>query len=397
MQFNTLRKCCVKLDHYKVLIRSWDVFDNQGRLKPLVGNVLIRDLIENLESLHKVTPERTLGADMKMLLSPPYGCNIASSSIILGLFVGKTNPPRAIQYHNRGVSLTDWLKEAFGTKGKFLDDEALNNTTVVYLKEDAETRWQLALQKCEAEKTYIGKSEQLKTLLLLRKSDPIPESLEGYFKVLELEAEKAKIEIDRHNVLLEDCDKRLENAFNRQNYSELFAVADIYLREQKNINSSPEKWTSSQIDNLDNNITQLKPIIEKISPNWIEQQTCNSLQQVSDFRSKMERAERTLTNLGLNNLARTLSGHTSEIIASVETRNRFKMTVDDSYGLSQLPAPDPSSKIRQIKDYINKAESLIDVLKVAEQSLNSPRDIINLRKQLEDKLVIWHEKSIFRY
>ena len=96
------------------------------------------------------------------------------------------------------------------------------------------------------------------------------------------------------------------------------------------------KWTPKQIQEIDDYITELHKLLENKARNWIRQ-ACNSQQQVTDYRIKMERAQKTLNTLGLERLAKELNAHMARMISSVEQRFRYKMAIDEATGLNRHP------------------------------------------------------------
>ena len=364
---------------------AWGVLDPQGKVKAIPGNAALKELLDTLEKSHKKFPKRSLGDDLKMLLRPPYGFNLASAAILLGLFVGRTTPPRAINYESDGIGLQDWLRIAFGTKGKFLDEEALAKTTIAFLTEDAVSRWQLILQEWESERTLIGILVRRDNAVEKRQRDPVPESLEANFNYLRDKSKNAQEELGQHQQLLEDCETRLEQALQRQQVSELFAVADRLLKKGSEMNTIKEKWTDDQIKEVTDNVSELREVVVSAAPEWIRLQTCNSQQQVGDYRTKMERAERTLTNIGAVELAKMLRAQMVSMISSVEQRFRYKMALDEAGDLIRLPEPVPSSRIREVRDSIEHAERLMSRLATARNDIGETPDLIRLLESLRKR------------
>lgn len=370
-----------------LLANSWGVLDQQGRVKAVAGNPAVKSLLDRLEKDHKKVPSRALAEDLEMLLRPPYGCNLASAAILLGLFVGKTTPPRAIQYQAEGIGLQEWLRVAFGAKGKFLDEDALSKTTIAFLTEDAVSRWQLFLQQWEAERTLESIVERLYDAKELRQKDPIPESLEPNFNYLRDKANAAEDELGQHTKILEECEKRLEQALKGGKVGEFLAVGDKLLKRQSEIAGAKEKWTDEQVEDVTSLLGEVRDVIVESGLGWIQSQSCNSPQQVADFRMKMERAERTLKALGLAELAQQLSRHMQAMIGSVEQRYRYKMTIDEATDLSRLPEPVASSRIREVRDTIESAERLIGILNNARTELGRASDLDKLLEDLRKKQV----------
>lgn len=365
-----------------VLAGSWGALTSEAKIKPIPDNPVIRDILVTLEEAHKATPTRTLGDDLAMLTRPPFGCNLASASLLIALLVGKPLPPRAIQYQGTGISLKDWLQAAYGTAGKYLLDGALQKTTVAFLTEDAVTRWRVFFAAWEAETTYQGNVERLQQADVMRSRDPLPEPLEGDFKFLCHRAIQDQEVLNAHTKALQDAEHRLEVALRQQNVQEILAVADRYLTRQKDMTEHARKWTSNQVEEVGAICAQLADLLRNAAPKWIGSQACNSVEQVSDFRTKMTRVQRTLEGLGIPELARAAEQHARAMIARVRERSQYETALNDSGNLLRMPDPLLSTPLREVNDRIAKTESLIKILKEAVQTLSRAEDVEALIESL---------------
>lgn len=374
-----------------LLGKSWGVLDYQGRISNVASNQVVKEALGELEKSHKKFPERTLAEDLHFLLMPPYGCNLASAAILLGLLVGRTTPLRAIQYDGQGIGLTDWLRVAFDKNGKFLQTSALEKTCLVFLKEDALTRWQAFLNEWEAETALEHIVERLDTANERKKSDPIPESLEANYKYLRDKATAAESELAQYDALIEEVESRFEGAAKKSNVGELFAVADKLIRKRSEIQQAPEKWTKEQHDQIAQFLNDASEALKVTGVAWINSQACNSPMMVAEFRGRMERNERILNALGLKLLAQALAQQRTAAIANVELRYQFSMAISEASDLSRLPDPTATSRIRDVRDSVDRAEKLVTVLNEARNALGDAGDIVRLIESLKAKQKILRE------
>lgn len=368
-----------------VLGASWGLLTQDGRVKAIADNPQIRSVLEALERAHQDAPQRTLGDDLDKLLRPPYGCNLASASMLLGLFLGKAVPPRAIQYQDEGMALRDWLQAAYGTNGKFMNEAVLRKTKVIFLAADAVARWQVFMQEWEAERTLEGCVDRLYEAAEMRQRDPLPETLEPNYKYLRDAAQGAEQKLDVHLNALKDAERRLETALRHSNVGEFLGVADRYLARKNAMVNASHEWTSEQVEELDALCEQIKNLIQETAPKWISLQVCNSPQQVSDFRSRMEKWEKVLKTLGLADLALLTARQAKKNIVAVEERYRYATSLNEAADLSRTPDPVASARVREINDQIEKAERLIKVLDEAVGTLSNPDDVHALIAALRQK------------
>ncbi|WP_213780753.1 hypothetical protein [Caballeronia sp. dw_276] len=372
-----------------VLGASWETLSRDGSVKLLPGNSQVAGLLASLETAHKAAPDRTLGDDLALLTRPPFGCSLASASLLIALFVGKSQPPRAIRYEREGIALKEWLEAAYGSNGKFLSDAALSKTSVLFLTEDALTRWSIFFAAWEAETTLKGNVDQLREADRLRSHDPLPEQLEANFRFLRHKALEDQNDLDAHNRVIRELEQRLERAMQQKNVQEFLAVADGYIVRRKFMSARPEKWTAEQTDAIKSECGQIADLVRETAPQWINAQACNSSEQIADFRIRMSRAQKTLEGLGINDLARLAEKHSGEMIARVKERYQYETTLNDTANLVRTSDQLASTPLREINDRIEKAESLIRILSTALQNLNKASDIAQLIEQLRAKQQTW--------
>jgi hypothetical protein len=374
-----------------LLDHAWGLLSPDGKLKASADNTMIRGVLATLEQLHSDAPKRTLGEDLTMLLRPPYGCNLASASILLGLFVGKTLPPRAIYFDKEAISRGDWLRSAYGTTGRYIEEKALGKTTIIFLTADALTRWQIFMQEWDAEQTYRGMASRLYEAAKLRERDPLPDTLEVNFNFLREKAKSAEEKLQAHQNVLNECEKRVEGAMRSRNVAEFLVVCDKYMSRQRMMSTQSQHWTAEEVDELAANCAQVKEVVQDSVPAWTALQACNSPQQVSDFRYRMESAERILVSLGLKTLAQLVSRQMTSMIASVDQRYSYITTLNEARDLSRSPSPISSTRVREISDRIEKAERLLTVLAEARAAMQDDQSIDALVYALRAKQATWRQ------
>ena len=368
---------------------AWGLLATDGKLKAIPDNVKIRNVLTSLEKAHRDSPQRTLGEDLAMLLRPPYGGNLASASLLLGLFVGKALPPRAMYLDKESISRGNWLRSAFGTNGRYLDEKVLNSTTVIFLTADALTRWQIFMQRWEAEQTYMGMAECLKEAVKMREDDPLPDALEVNYTFLRDKGKEAELELKAHQGVIIECERRTEIALPARNVAEFLRVCDKYLGRQREMSANPQRWTLKEVDELAANILQLKAVVQESVPDWIVLQSCNSPQLVADFRARLDRIERILASLELPLLAQSVLLQKSNMIASVEQRYRYRMTLNEAEDLIHSPDPVASTGVREIIDRIEIAERLLKVLAEADVAIRDDESVNAQVDALMKKQATW--------
>jgi hypothetical protein len=368
-----------------VLGASWGVLSHDVKIKLIPENLQVREVLQVLENAHKADPNRTLGDDLKMLTLPPVGCNLASASLLLALFVIKPAPSRAIQYQKSGVSLPEWLDAAYGTNGKFPSELALQKTTVLFLTEDALTRWQIFFAAWELETTFEGNVQRWNDAERMRSHDPLPERLEETFKRLRQNAENDQEQLRVHVKLLAELERRFETAYINKNTQEYLAVAEKYLSRRKDMGRYAGKWTEAQLEEINSLCAVMANAVRESIPKWITLQACNSTEQIQDFRTRMQRAQNTVDALGMKDQAHLIEQHTQEMIFRVTERNKYKTALNNAADLIRTPNPLPSTPLREVGDQIEHGQALIGVLNEALTTLTKADDVNALIAEIQAK------------
>ncbi|NYE25605.1 hypothetical protein [Pigmentiphaga litoralis] len=368
-----------------VLGTSWGVLSRDAQIKSVPENLQIRAVLQHLEDAHKSDPQRTLLDNLAMLTKPPFGCSLASASLLIALFVGKSVPPRAIQYQRSGISLKDWLVAAYGTTSRYLSELALQKTTILFLTEDAITRWQLLMNTWETETTFEGNVKRWNEAVRMRSHDPLPEQLEGNFKFLCQKAEADHEQLRSYASVLEALELRLEDAFKHKKTQEYVAVAEKYLTRRKEMTAQKGKWSEQQLAKINGLCDEMATLVREVMPKWIPLQACNALEQIPDFRAKMIRVQRTLEGLGIRDQSRAVEQHTQEMIAHVQERCKYTTALDSASNLIGTPNPSASMPLREVSDQIERAQAIVSLLTEALSTLSKADDIKALIAQLQEK------------
>lgn len=374
-----------------LLGNAWGLLSTDGKLKSIADNAKIGNVLTSLEKAHRDSPHRTLGEDLAMLLRPPYGANLASASILLGLFVGKALPPRAMYLDREPTSRGNWLRSAFGANGRYLDEKVLSSTTVIFLSEDATTRWEVFMQQWEGEQTFKGIVARRNEAVTMRERDPLPDALEMHYRFLSDKSKAADQELQAHQGVMNDCYKRTESALSKHNASEFLFVCEKYVARQRVMSANAQNWTQGEIDEVAGNLEQMKAVVQESVPKWLTTQTCNSPQQVTDFRVRMERTERTLTALDLRPLVQRVVRHTSSMIANVDQRYRYSMALNEAADLAHSPAPVATTFVQEVVNNIEKANRLLALLGEASTTMGDDESVNAQMEALKKKQDAWRQ------
>ena len=144
-----------------VLNNHWGIFTTEGSISRRPTDPIVRAISEKWdEQLQSDNNHFYIGEAIKEICHPPYGANIASAGLLLGVFIAPRFNGLAIQLNEQQFAISQMLQDGI-FKGKFLDIISLQNAELVTIGESS-SQWENLLDEWENEKSYYGKIEYVK-------------------------------------------------------------------------------------------------------------------------------------------------------------------------------------------------------------------------------------------
>ncbi|MEB4593564.1 hypothetical protein VSS37_21480 [Candidatus Thiothrix sp. Deng01] len=343
-----------------LLAQSWGSLRTSGQLaEPTTPQAKVA--YEHLLKLHQGNPGQTLLQSYQMLLAPPYGMNAASAGLLLGLLLGLETPPRRIEYDHQMVAAGDWLTDAFpAQKGRhFLDQATLGKSAVRFLSADAAGRWRQLLNQWEAEQQYEAIIHLTDEVEKTRKIEPLPESMEGLYRVLLDRANKVQEQIHDAQKKLDLWERDIEHAERQDNVGHLLKVGSLLLRQQA-VFAEQDCWPAQMHEDNQKLLALVKEFVAQRIAAWIPRQGCNSIVQVSEYNQRMEKAVASLKNLGFTTESQKLENLSRESVAQIEEREKHRVILDRSNDYPLQPEPTDSTPVRTLRDEIATGDALVE-------------------------------------
>jgi len=363
-----------------VLNNHWGVFTTEGSISRRPTDPIVRAISEKWdEQLQSDNNHFYIGEAIKEICHPPYGANIASAGLLLGVFIAPRFNGLAIQLNEQQFAISQMLQDGI-FKGKFLDINSLQNAELVTLDDQASSEWESLLDEWENEKSYYGKIKCTERAENLKRRIPIsPSNVYRYdhLKMQSIEAEQAieKTEENINNALM-----RLERGKEKDNVSELSRGASDLLKLKEQMISKVPAWADHQIDELTPYIEKSKQEIIQIFSHWLSQQIPRGDQpdQIGAFKHWLLNViGGNLQKLGLIEQYEELVERTSELVRRAEITAQAKQLVreiesyltqnrEDAFRIVRV------AKIRSLLKISNDYKSQIEEL-----SLQIQLDILN--------------------
>ncbi len=300
---------------------SWDIFTQTGRISRRPKNPVIRKVTEKWDDILQSDHQQFLvGEVLRQLCFPPYGANIASAGLLLGVFVAPRSGQLVIVRDGQQYALTQWLQEGIFKK-KFLDITALQNIELAFIGE-ASSEWENLLDEWEQAESYLGKFSFLRRASELKKRISVPPTCSYRFIHLEEQAYEATNALKKMEEKQDASFSKLEVGERQKNISLLSWGAVKLLELKERMIAEMPLWEKHQIEELQPHIERTVQMIVQLFPTWLaDQRPANDTPEaVGDFKHKMLRlVGSNLNKLGLTALSEDLERHTKHAIRQAET------------------------------------------------------------------------------
>ena len=365
----------------KLLATSWKALQPSGKLgEP--QEPAVRAIYQVLQERHQQQPKTPLAHTYRSLLAPPYGMHSAAAGVLLGLLIGLQNPPRRLEQNDDMIAAGDWLNTAFpAQRGQHvLSLELLEKTTLRFLSEDSEQRWRAFMAAWETERNYQKKVNMADEAERRRKSDPLPEFLEGNYKYLRDKAQIIRTELHHVKEKISRWQDDIERAQKYNEVDKMLKTA-FQLWQQLQILRNESCWPDAFRLDCENLLQAVRDMVSQRAADWIEYQSCNNESQVSEFRQRMDKAIESLKQLDLKSEAQRLEKRTQEIILNAKKRQQFQNTLDESDDYPRQPQPTESTPVRDLRDGIRKGDDLLQALREAAAKNTIRLDELNMRSR----------------
>lgn len=354
----------------ELLTQSWGCFRTQSSLlmEPLQPQV--KAVYDQLIHLHQ-NPAHTLWQSQQLLLAPPYGLNVASAGLLLGLLIGLETPPRRLIHQKELVATTDWISSAFPTQkgAHYFSVETLKHTTLRFLDMNAEGRWRDLLNRWESAQDYTNIIRIASEVEKQFNSEPLPENLTNLYLHLKERSNGIEQKVIDTKLNLDKLETQLEAALRKQEVGLLLVSAQELLK-LKNMFELDPVWPAQLIEPNQRLFQHAYDTLTPLLSAWIPRQTCNAVAQLDQYRHRISKAVRTLQALKLNTYASQLEAQAQKNIATIEQRQKFSLLLDRSHEYPQQPTPNSSSRVRYLQDEIQQGNELIQGLQQASAVLN---------------------------
>ncbi len=360
-----------------VLKDAWDIFNKtNGTVLRRPNHPIIRTITEKWDdNLTGDTKRLPIEEALRTLCRPPYGANIASAGLVLGVFIAPRSDKLVIVRDNQQIALSQWVQEGL-FRGKYIDLSSLHQVDLTFLGE-ASSEWETLLDEWEQSETHLARKGCLERSIELKKRVPVPPSL-AYREVHLREQSAAAIDaIARNEKAQNDAISKVEQGIERHDVA-LLTWGTASLKEIfDKMTAEKPAWTDSQIAEIQPHYERARQSVILFFPEWISRQApkTDAPDAIGDFKHKMlHLIGKNLKKLGLEAQAQQVETQTLLVIKQAETIVEARQLLRDVQ--SWLTAHGDASRvvrvaeIRALKDvgndYARKLQGLSERIQLPE-------------------------------
>jgi hypothetical protein len=378
-----------------ILNRNWGIFSGDGTVSPVSKNPIIRKIIDSIDSdlpepkQNETIKAINLGILVKKYCSPPYGGNMASVGLLLGVFVAPRRNDLVVAFNSQDMTLDNWLQNVGVFSGKYLDLDILIKTDIRRIGELPRRQWEKLLAEWEQALSHIQKVEFLVKARELKNDMTIPPDLSWKYEHL------SSLSLASNNVLSELSKKedeeisKLESGCQKQDISLIsWAGAELFELQNK-MKEESNLWNPEQIDSLEPHIEDAKQNIIQFFDNWITRQgvKIGKPDEVGSFKHRMlELICPNLETLQLSEYAEIIKGRVIKVLRNVDKMVEANRVIMNAKSLVDSNSPlSPLTKVLELEYLIKEAEEHT-------KKLHSLETIVEIQ-QLKETLLLISEFS----
>jgi len=353
----------------QVLKDSWGIFLHDGSVSNTPKHPVLYGLFEKWQAILERDERIPILTILREICSPPYGANIASAGLALGVFLS----PRKLRIViERQDGTQRSVQDCFGDsvfKGKYLNFSKLEGLFLRLIGK-ALGEWEALLDKWELAVTHVDKKSYSHQAVELQKRIPLPPQLTYRYEVLQNSAKQSINELMKYEDDLSKNVNRLERGKQDEDIS-MLTWGTLGLKNLSQYMSiAKECWEPTQVENIRNPFVRAKELVIEYFPSWINRQRPKgfTLESVADFRQRMDRVIDNLKKLSFTVEAEELEEVVRQWIIQIDNFLRARELLRSAQGWIEEINNSIDREIRifrlrnmreQAKEYVRKMDECL--------------------------------------
>ena len=260
---------------------------------------------------------------IREMVMPPYGANIASAGLILGVFVAARADQLLVVKEDEQLAVSQWLSNGL-FKGKFLNLKSMEGSGFISVSE-VSSEWESLLDEWDLSLAYIDRIESYERAEELKSRIPIPPALKYRYTHLEEVTQGAFEALSKMEGKQDEALKKLEKGDQYNNVG-LVAWGAVMISELiEKMENEDQCWTETQIEELRPELEEARQFIAENFSGWLSRRTPRSDDpvEIGNFKHQMiNLTGRNLKRLGFEEMYDQLEIHTAAQIENAQTGRR---------------------------------------------------------------------------
>ena len=388
-----------------VLRDSWKIFNKNGSISRRPSLPVIRSLTEKWDDILSSEGKLSVAEAVKGLCRPPYGANIASAGLFLGVYMAPRFSRLVVMKNGKQISTDQWLQEKL-FRGKYLNISALSGVDFLLL-EEASSEWETLLDEWEQSADYISRVNYLKRSIELKKRTPIPPLLVYREESLRQAGIDANSKIQNLEKIRDEAWKKIEKSQRFYDCSLTLWAANMLKEALDKMLYEKPLWTDDQIERIEKDYISARQYTVQLFPDWLTLQSpaSDSPSAVGDFKHKMLRVfGKKLKKIGLDEEYSHIEKYTNKSVRNAELIADAKEICRHIQAwISNHDTETKISRIAEVRKFKKKGYEFSQTLQKFEKKVSIP-EISALREplakiihklELEEKIIFDRAKSLW--
>ncbi|MGI6460876.1 MAG: hypothetical protein ACOX5J_12435 [Candidatus Hydrogenedentales bacterium] len=313
-----------------VLKDCWGIFNRSGAVLKKPNNRVLRSLSGNWDAQLQSQQNLSIGALLSELCSPPYGANLASAGLALGVFIAARAETLVVVRGGEQIALSQWVQDG-AFKGKFIDVENAHQVELAQLGK-ASSEWENLIEEWEQAESHHARSMCLERAHDLQERIPVPPTLRSHVELLTEQAEESLKALVAFAQEEDDAHNQIKRGEERKNVRLLSSGGANLLRLLRTAEGEGPRWTQDEIESLQRGIERSRLLIAQNFQEWLERQAPknDNPETVGDFKHRMNRViGGNLQELGFQQEFEALSIRVAGLLKNVETAAEAQQLLRD--------------------------------------------------------------------
>ncbi|MDY0132612.1 MAG: hypothetical protein RBR53_08080 [Desulforegulaceae bacterium] len=270
----------------------WDCFSKSNGKIIIPKNKTAGTIVQNWKNKLESDEEPFIVSDeLISICRPPYGANIVSAGVLLGVFLcNRTDKIRIIKENGSQVDIYQWIQNENDLfSNKCLDMNKLGKTEIIKIGETS-SEWEELLEEWGEAEKHQEKIDFYNRAFLLEKNISTPSILVYQYKSLKEDAKKSKEIIEKINNEINYAWVEIEKSIKINQIDNACWQVGM-LKEQLNSMISDGMWLDTEIKNVEIDVGKGRQIIIENFNRWISSQILLSdePEDVSRFNNHLGR------------------------------------------------------------------------------------------------------------